>query len=151
MLFVAARPKLKAGEGYEFKDRAAEKKFTFDNYADPFTVLGLDKSVPSKVVPEEETYGRPFRVAREFLVESKLLETEIQEMCQYSIVYLRDELVRRANAGLCSYPQARRLYNLGYDCGDMRSSVAKRILTESKAEGHVRPACDGPNMRFLNR
>ncbi len=148
---VAARPKLKAGEGYEFKDRAAEKKFTFEHYADPFTVLGLNKSLPSMVVPEEDTYGRSFRVAREFLVESKLFETEIQEMCQYSIVYLRDELVRRANAGLCSYPQARRLHNLGYDCASMRASTAKFILTASKAEGHVRPACDGPNMRFLNR
>jgi len=148
---VAARPKLKAGEGYEFKDRAAERRFTFEHYADPFTVLGLDKSAPSRVVPEEETYGRPFSVAREFLVESKLAECEIMELCQYSIPYLRDELVRRAKNGLCTYPQARRLYNLGYDCAEMRASTAKLLIGRSRAIGDVRPPEDGPNERFLNR
>jgi superfamily II DNA or RNA helicase len=148
---VAERPKPTSGGTFNFKDTAAEKHFTFNNYADPFTVLQLDPKAPQKIVPEEETYGRPFQAARQFLIESKLTEQEVSDLCQYSTVYLRDELKRRSDVGLCTYPQARMLYNLGYDCGEMLYHDAKRKIIAAKSAEWVRPVQDGPNERFLNR
>ena len=148
---VAERPKPTSGGVFNFKDTAAEKHFTFNNYADPFTVLQLDKTAPQRIVPEEETYGRPYQAARQFLVESKLTEQEVSDLCQYSVVYLRDELKRRSEVGLCTYPQARMLYNLGYDCGEMLYGDAKRKIIAARTAEWVRPVQDGPNERFLNR
>jgi superfamily II DNA or RNA helicase len=148
---VARRPKCQSGGTFHFNDTAAERRFCFDNYADPFEVLGLDRKEPAKVVPEEETYGRPYQAARDFLVESKLTEQEIIELSSHEVVYLRDELKRRATEGLCTYPQARRLFNLGYDCRSLSYRAARQKVIDAKAAGWLRPVQDGPNERFLNR
>lgn len=145
---VANRPK---GDGtFNFKDTAAERRFCYENYADPFTVLELDRKKACEV-PEEETYGRPYQAARAFLVEAKLTEQEIMDLSSHEVVYLRDEIIRRANEGLCTYPQARKLYNLGYDCGQMRYRDARDKLIVARSNGWIRSVKDGPNERFLNR
>lgn len=148
---VAARPKMMTGGEFKFNDTAEERRFTYNHRADPFEILQLDKSAPHKVVPEEETYGAGWRAAWEFLVESKIPQDDIGNLCQYSVVYLRDELMRRAREGLCTFPQASKLYNLGYDCGDMTYREAKQKIIAARAINWLRPVTDGPNERFLNR
>jgi superfamily II DNA or RNA helicase len=148
---IAERPKATSGGVFNFKDTAAEKAFCYNHYADPFTILELDPKAPQREVPEEETYGRPFQAAREYLVDSKLTEREIMELCQYSVVYLRDVLKKRSDEGFCTYPQARKLYNFGYDPANMKYHEARRKLIECKEADWLRPVQDGPNERFLNR
>jgi hypothetical protein len=148
---VAERPKPTSGGTFKFYDTAEEKRWCYNHYADPFTVLGLDPKAPQREVPEEETYGRPYQAARQYLVDSKLTEKEIMDLCQYSVVYLRDVLRKRSDEGFCTYPQARKLYNFGYDVADMRYAEAKQKLIECREAEWLRPVQDGPNERFLNR
>jgi len=148
---VAARPKSMTVSEFSFNDTAEERRFTRNHKADPFEILQLDKSAPQRVIAEEDTYGAGWRSAREFLVESKIPESDIGNLCQYSIVYLRDELMRRSREGLCTFPQAMRLYNLGYDCGDMTYRHARDKIIAARAINWLRPVNDGPNKRFVNR
>ena len=146
---VAKRPKVLRVQ--EDETTSLYKRFAFLLYrytAHPCDALGIDKSLPDRVVEKNMAYGQSLADALRELRGQRLSENEIGQMSNRQQVFVARILESREDAQLCTYPQLRILHRHGYSA-DMNRRQASQKIEQIRHSGNMRPIFDGPNETLL--